>query len=95
DWLRGEEETVSNVKTWIEIYTQQYETAPDENTYTLCDWTLKPANYYDDNEDEKENALIATATVDGLDYIVKVNTYNQSDYQTSSIGVTLGDGSDP
>lgn len=95
DWLIGEEETVSHVKAWIARYTQQYETAPDENTYTLCDWTLKPANYYDDNEDEKENALIATATVDGLDYIMKVNTYNQGDYQTSSIRVTLGDGSDP
>lgn len=94
-WLMGEEANVSQVKAWIERYTQQYETAPDENTYAICDWTLKPATYYDNNEDGKENALIATATIDGLDYIMTVNSHNQSDYQTSSIRVGLGDGSDP
>ena len=94
-WLRGEEETVDHVKAWIEVYTQQYETAPDKNTYALCDWTLKPATYYDENDNEKENTLIATTSVDGLEYIMRVNTYNQGDYQTSSIGVSLGDGSDP
>ena len=94
-WLMGEEETVSDVKTWVEIYTQQYDTAPDENTYVLCDWNLKPANYYDKNDDEKENALIATTTIGDFDYTLRVRSRNENDYQTSSIFVGLGDGSDP
>lgn len=94
-WLMGEEETVSDVKTWVEVYTQQYETAPDENTYVLCDWNLKPANYYDKNDDEKENALIATTTIGDFDYTLRVSSRNENDYQTSSIFVGLGDGSDP
>ena len=94
-WLMGEEETVSDVKTWVEVYTQQYETAPDENTYVLCDWNLKPANYYNKNDDEKENALIATTTIGDFDYTLRVSSRNENDYQTSSILVGLGDGSDP
>lgn len=94
-WLMGEEQTVSNVKAWVEAYTQQYETAPDENTYVLCDWNLKPANYYDKNDDEKENALIATTTIGDFDYTLRVSSRNENDYQTSSIFVGLGDGSDP
>lgn len=82
-WLMGEEETVSDVKTWVEVYTQQYETAPDENTYVLCDWNLKPANYYDKNDDEKENALIATTTIGDFDYTLRVSSRNENDYQTS------------
>ena len=94
-WLMGEEETVSDVKTWVEVYTQQYETAPDENTYVLCDWNIKPANYYNKNDDEKENALIATTTIGDFDYTLRVSSRNENDYQTSSILVGLGDGSDP
>ena len=94
-WLRGEEETVSHVKTWIEIYTQQYETAPDKNTFALCDWTLKPATYYEEKYDEKDSALFATTTIGNYDYTLRVTSRNENDYQTSEIMVGLGDGSDP
>lgn len=85
-WLMGEEETVSDVKTWVEVYTQQYETAPDENTYVLCDWNLKPANYYDKNDDEKENALIATTTIGDFDYTLRVKARQRHDLCQSQAG---------
>lgn len=93
--LVGEEENVSQVKAWIERYTLQYETAPEENSFAVCDWTLKPAVYYDRKNEEKGNSLMATATVEGQDYLLRVSTYNGSDYKSSSITVILGDGNDP
>lgn len=93
-WLMGEEANLGELKSRIERYTQQCETAPDVNPHTVCDWTLKPSNYYESSDDGRTDSLIATTRVGDLDYQVIVHVRNQSDYLESIIEIGLGDGND-
>lgn len=94
DWLLGEEADLDELKNRIERYTQQYDTAPDSNSYTICDWTLKPSNYYENTEDGGTNSLIATTRIGDLDYQINVRVRNQNDYLESIIEIGLGDGNE-
>ena len=91
-WLMGQEADLESLKSRIMRYTQQYETAPDANPHTVCDWTLKPSNYYERNEDGKTDTLIATTRIGNFDYQVEARVRNQRDYLKSDIQIGLGDG---
>lgn len=92
NWLMGQEANLEALKRRILLYTQQYETAPDMNPHTVCDWTLKPSNYYQRNEDGKTDTLIATTRIDNFDYQIEAHVRNQRDYIKSDIQIGLGDG---
>ena len=92
NWLMGQEADLEALKKLIMRYTQEYETAPDVNPHSVCDWTLKPSNYYERNEDGKTDTLIATSRIGNYNYQVEVQVRNQSDFLKSDIQIGLGDG---
>lgn len=96
NWLMGDEYSVKKIKKRIEEYTLQYDSAPDKNPHTECDWIFRPSDYYWDLGDtgDKNNFIIATAEVNSIDYYVRAQIHNERDYIQSIIKIGLGDGND-
>ena len=86
---------VSKVQNLIEDYTLQYETAPEESSFAICDWTLKKESYYKDSgnygmSDGNNNQLNIITTIENRDYTITANIRN--DYMRNYLSVDIGDG---
>lgn len=88
----------SDLQKLLRSYNQQLEAAPSDDPRSICDWTFKKESYYEDDGkygmgDGTNDQLNIATTIDNHSYYIAVDVRNKSDYQTSTISVTLGDGS--
>ena len=88
----------SDLQKLLRSYNRQLETAPTDVPRSICDWTFKKESYYEDDGkygmgDGTNDQLNIATTVGGYSYCIAVDVRNKRDYQTSTISVTLGDGS--
>ena len=103
--LYGEErnDTAEIVKRFIEKYTKLYETAPEGNPHSVCQWEFKKESFYYEAESEvstmdtsNENDNIqATVTIDGIHYLYKVSRRDNDDYKLNNVSLFLYDGLGP
>lgn len=66
----------------------QCETAPENPSFEICDWTLKPRSYYQDGADGKKLDIITN--YEGQSYSITATTNNN--YMINLLTVNLGDG---
>lgn len=103
--LYGEQRdgTVELVQTFIEQYTKLYETAPDENPHSICQWEFKKESYYyespevaDSLDTSHENDVIqATVKIGDTHYLISAAKRDQADFKLNNISVYLYDGLSP
>lgn len=103
--LYGEEResSVELVKRFIERYTEQYETAPEDSPYPSCHWEYKKDTYYlvseaeaasTDTSNDNDN-IQATVSLNGVKYLYKVATRDKKDFKINNITAFLYDGIGP
>lgn len=84
-------EEIDYLKQFMQQYTVQMETAPEENPHEPCDWTYKSDALY--NTPSYGNSVIyATVDLGDVNYKIYVNHRDKNDYKLSSLSVQLGDG---
>ena len=90
-------------KLFIEKYSAIYETAPESDPRTICQWTFKPDTYYFysaeevaemDTSEDNDNINVEVFT-DGIEYTYTVSTRNRDDFKINNISVRLGAGDGP
>lgn len=88
---------------FIEQYTLMMESAPEENTDPLCQWTYKKATYYVEapedaakmNTSNDNDEIVARITVNGVPYRYSVSKRDASDFKLNNIYVEINDGNSP
>lgn len=91
------------VKSFIERYTQLYETAPKENPHEICRWEFRKTGEYMQTEEErserdlsKDNDEInAVVRHNGYPYILMIANRDKSDFKINIITACFYDGLDP
>lgn len=99
DWS----EEINLLKMEIAKFTEQLESAPEENPHTPCDWTMKKERYYNNTKDETagrdvsedSDVIYATVKVGDIEYIFAATTRNKEDYKVNTIQVGLTSGIGP
>ena len=86
-----DEEVENIIKTYIQFYTTQMETAPEENPHAPCDWTFKPDSHY--REDSLgDNVIEATVRAGDVEYNLLATLRDRADYKMNQISVQVSDG---
>lgn len=81
------------LKMFIQQYTVQMETAPEENPHEPCDWTFKRDSEYASSYNAYGNDwIIATVDLGELNYHVFVVRRDKGDYKYNELIVQFGDG---
>lgn len=96
-------EEVEHIKSLIDTYTKQLESAPDENPHIVCDWILKKERNYNNtsmetagrNVSEESDVIYSSLVKDGVEYIFTATTRNKDDYKVNTIHVGLTSGVGP
>ena len=84
------EEHLNSLKDTIARITEAMETAPEENPFTPCDWTLKPDSYYNESGASGDKWLVANAKKDGMYNKFMVIVGDQGDYKLNRFLFQLG-----
>lgn len=81
------------LKMFLQQYTVQMETAPEENPHEPCDWTFKRDSEYASSYNAHGNDwIIATVDLGELNYHVYVVRRDKGDYKYNELSVAFGDG---
>lgn len=88
-----QEELAETVKAYIEKLTAMYETAPDGNPHSICEWKFKPDSYYDFPEERvasmdtsKDNeAIVASTSIGDISYLLSFNKRDMNDFKLNYI----------
>lgn len=96
----GAEIYLEYVQLFIDSWTEAYETAPEEDPRTPCDWSLKKERIYNDSEieignrvlDEDMDVLYANAQKNGVEYLYSVLRHTGNTYKLNSIQLQLSEG---
>lgn len=96
------EDTLDIIKSFIQKYSDRYESAPSGSP-KVCEWTMKKESYYaysaesiagqdlsDDNDE-----IQAVAKVGDVEYTLRVATRNMSDFKINNIYLNLWEGISP
>lgn len=81
---------IDALKFSIQSFTELLEHASEKNPHRACDWQFKPENYYFSEHSNNNNIIQATATVDGIDYVLNAVSRVKQDFIIN--GITLGVG---
>ena len=81
---------LNSLKDTIGRITEAMETAPEENSFTPCDWTLKPDSYYNEIGASGDKWLVANAKIDDMYGKYMVIVRDQSDYKLNRFIFQLG-----
>ncbi len=79
-----------NLLANIARITEAMETAPEENPFTPCDWTLKPDSYYNESGASGDKWLVANAKIDDMYGKYMVIVRDQGDYKLNRFIFQLG-----
>lgn len=93
---------VTNVKRFIEKYSDLYESAPSDSP-KACEWTFKKESYgfysaetlAGQDLSEENDVIYAVAKVGEVEYTFSAAIRNMSDFKLNNIYLYLGDGSSP
>ena len=85
------EEEIEIIQLYMQRYTTQMETAPDDNPHTPCDWTFKSDSIYSDPAYGSE-VIYATVDLGDVNYKIYTSRRDKSDYVQNSLSVQFGDG---
>lgn len=93
----------SVVKDFIERYTELYESAPEDNPHSICQWTMRKTSEYLLPKEELSSAdtsgdndeISAQFNVDGIPYYFTAATRNRSDFKVNMISLVIEDGASP
>lgn len=95
--------TANLIKTFIEEYTMEYETAPDGNIHQLCAWKMRKSSEYmyakedlagiDMSSDNDE--ISAQCRINGVPYYYTAATRNKTDFQVNMISCVVYGGVSP
>lgn len=96
----GAEVYLEYIQLFIESWTEEYESAPEGDPRTPCDWVLKKERVYNDSEieignrvlDEDMNVLYANAQKDGIEYCFSVIRHSGKTHKLNSIHLQLSEG---
>ena len=96
----GAEVYLEYVQLFIESWTDEYETAPESDPRSICDWTLKKERVYNDSEmeignrvlDDDMDVLYANAQKNGVEYLYSVLRHTGNTYKLNSIHLQLTEG---
>lgn len=88
---------VKLIRTLVERFTKEYESAPDANPDLPCQWVMKKDSYYiypkeeADRRDttEDNDKISASLMFNGYPYQYSVSTRNRSDFKINNIHATL------
>lgn len=83
-----DEEVLNNVRTDIQKYTVQMESAPEKNPLEPCGWTFTDESDYFE-ESNGDQVIYATVTHNGVNYNIHALTRNKNDYKQNTIIVNL------
>lgn len=94
---------LSSRNNYIEQYTLMMESAPEENTDSLCQWAYRKATYYVEapedaakmNTSNDNDEIVAKTKVNGIPYRYSVSTRDASDFKLNNIYVEINDGNSP
>lgn len=94
---------IDYLKSYIELFTQRYESAPDKNPHIRCDWTFKKERNYNNsgieingrNLSDDLDVIYANTEIGDIEYVLTAATREESDYQVNKIRVALGSGIGP
>lgn len=104
--LYGEQKfgsAVDVIKDYIEQYTEMYETAPQDNPHTPCQWEMRktsnyliPAGELIGVDISNDNDEISTQfTYNGIPYYYTAATRDKDDFKVNMISVSINDGLSP
>ena len=79
------------IQLYMQRYTTQMETAPDENPHVPCDWTFKSDSIYSEPAYGSE-VIYATVDFGNVNYKIYTSRRDKSDYVENSLSVQFGDG---
>lgn len=79
------------IQLYMQRYTIQMETAPDENPHVPCDWTFKSDSIYSEPAYGSE-VIYATVDFGNVNYKIYTSRRDKSDYVENSLSVQFGDG---
>ena len=79
------------IQLYMQRYTTQMETAPDENPHIPCDWTFKSDSTYSDTSYGSE-VIYATVDLGDVNYKIYTSRRDKSDYVQNSLSVQFCDG---
>lgn len=85
------EEEIEIIQFYMQLYTTQMETAPEENPHETCDWTFKSDSIYSDPGYGSE-VIYATVDLGDVNYKIYTSRRDKSDYVQNSLSVQFGDG---
>lgn len=88
------------VQLFIENWTKEYETAPENDPRTPCDWSLKKERHYNDSDVEIGNRSVAddsdvlyvNAEKSGIEYNYSVITKAGNGYKVNRLNLNLTEG---
>ena len=96
---------VEDLKLFVDYLTAQYETAPVENPYGLCQWEFKNGAYYLYSEEDIaaggmnlssfNEEIYSRVQVNGVPYLLTASRRNQEDFKLNNIYVRIDSGSMP
>lgn len=84
-------EELEIIQHYMQHYTTQLETAPDDDPHELCDWTFKSDSIYADPAYGSE-VIYATVDLGNVNYKIYTARRDKSDYVQNSLSVQFGDG---
>ena len=105
--LYGDAETAQReidlVKLFIADYTERYESAPEADTRTPCQWTLKTDSVYTYDEAQLETwdtsedsmSIAAEVDMDGIPYRFSASVRDGADFQLNNIYAMIDDAIGP
>lgn len=94
DWSQGfAEDMASDIKKGIEVFTEKYESAPEENSYEMCKWIFQPSCFYSYTAEELTDIDIsryndeidATSTINNIPYEIRFSKRDRTDYKLNYI----------
>lgn len=96
----GAEVYLEYVQLFIESWTEEYESAPEGDPRTPCDWVLKKERVYNDSKieignrvlDDDMNVLYANAQKNGVEYIYSVIRHSGKTHKLNLISLQLSEG---
>ena len=100
---KNNENTVRDIKLFIEDYTNLYDSAPIDNPHTLCEWKFRKHSHYHATPDEikslntsdDNDKIAATVQLGKIHYYFAAATRNMEDYKLNKISAYLYDGLGP
>ena len=85
---------LDNIKWYINHYTKQLETAPEEDPHIPCEWSFKEEDNYFKDISEENRVICSTAEKGNITYSLIAVTRNEEDFKLNGITIDLGSGVD-